>query len=94
MIRRRERRLLQQVPAENIGFVPVAETDAITPGFRLADGSDGQCQVKIRGIVQSLAGAQVHAARVAAALAQPDRVQRKALPVIELDGEFARQERT
>ncbi len=90
MVRGRERRLAQQVPAEKLGLVPVAEADAIAPGFRLADGGDGQSRIEVRGIVQALAGAQVHAARIAAALAQPDRMQRETLAVIQFDGEFLR----
>ena len=90
MVRRCERRLAQQVAAEKLGLVPVTEADAIAPGFRLADGGDGQSRIEVRGIVQALSGAQVHAARIPAALAQPDRMQREAPAVVQLDGEFLR----
>jgi hypothetical protein len=90
VVRGRKQRLLQQVPAEELGLVPVAEPDAITAGFRLADAGDGERRIEIRRIVQSLAGAKVHAARIPAALAQPDRMQREPAPVIELDRQFAR----
>jgi len=90
VVGRRERRLLEQLPARELGLVPVAESDAIAPGLRLADGRHGEGRVEVRGIVQPLAGAQVHAARITAALAQPDRMQRKPAAVVQLDGQLAR----
>jgi len=70
--------------------MPVADAGAKAPGFKFAGGGDGQCRIEVRGIVQALAGAQVHAEWIAAAFAQPQRMQRKALPVIEFNGEFLR----
>jgi hypothetical protein len=85
----RQRGLRQDVALQEIRRMTVAELHVESSGRDLGHRTQRQVEIQVGRIVQPLAGTKIKRRCILAALAQPQRMDRKARPVRPLDDQFA-----